>query len=97
MEHFKELTDRVSDLVSGASRTQLLVGGVATLVSLNWIRKRLSRPKNVCLGGTWFTDTQMPPHVRSPVPWFGNIAAFGEQPINFLLSCYEKVCEFRGC
>lgn len=47
MEHLQQLSDRVTDLVAGASKTHLLVGGVATLVSLNWIRNRLCRPKNV--------------------------------------------------
>jgi sterol 14-demethylase len=29
--------------------------------------------------------------VPSQIPWFGNIVPFGENPITFLQSCYDKV------
>ena len=34
---------------------------------------------------------QAPPHVPSPIPWLGNIVAFGERPVDFLLESMEKV------
>ena len=42
---------------------------------------------------------QAPPHVPSPLPWLGNIVAFGEKPIDFLLGSYNKVlpdCQRRA-
>ena len=43
--------------------------------------------------------TQAPPHVPSPLPWLGNIVAFGEKPIDFLLGSYKQVEALlhRGC
>jgi len=37
-----------------------------------------------------FFNPKAPPHVPSPLPWLGNIVAFGEKPIDFLLGSYNK-------
>ena len=64
--------------------TQTLAVAVAGLGTLLWIKGRFFRPKNA------------PPKVPSAVPFFGNIVAFGERPIDFLHGCYKKVWWWAG-
>eukprot|EP00040_Diaphanoeca_grandis_P037107 m.240155 g.240155 ORF g.240155 m.240155 type:complete len:504 (-) comp33760_c4_seq1:310-1821(-) len=51
---------------------------VATLIAANTIRALI------------FKNPNAPPHVPSPVPWFGNIVAFGEKPVDFLLKSFKE-------
>eukprot|EP00048_Salpingoeca_helianthica_P014852 m.223878 g.223878 ORF g.223878 m.223878 type:complete len:511 (-) comp16344_c0_seq1:445-1977(-) len=73
------IVEQISTFVAQTDRTRLLAGGVVSLLTLNWLKKKLLRPKTA------------PPHVSSWVPWFGSIAAFGQNPIDFLLKNYLTV------
>lgn len=55
-----------------------LVVGVATLMLMNLVR------------GIIYYNPLAPPHIPSPIPWLGNIVAFGERPVDFLLESLEK-------
>ncbi len=67
-----------------ATPTTVLAGTVAGLCTLLWVKNTFFRPKNA------------PPKVPSPVPFFGNIVAFGERPIDFLHECAKKVRRRAG-
>jgi sterol 14-demethylase len=73
------------DMVAGAiavlldlSITQVLGLVIILLITLRFLRSIIFRNPNA------------PPHVPSPVPWIGNIVAFGEKPVDFLLASREK-------
>lgn len=55
-----------------------LATGVVVLMGLNWAKK------------TYFRHAKAPPHVPSPIPFIGNVVAFGERPIDFLHECFLK-------
>lgn len=73
-----ELLDGVMAALSDLSVTQGLVLGLILLLTVRYLRSVI------------FRNPKAPPHVPSPIPWLGNIVAFGEKPVDFLLDSRNK-------
>jgi len=65
-------------VVASYGMSGYLAAGVAVLLTWNMLRAII------------FYNPKAPPHVPSPLPWLGNIVAFGERPVDFLLENLEK-------
>lgn len=61
--------------------SKLFSGSITRHVNLAFIAPRVSLFSSLC----YFFDPQAPPHVPSPLPWLGNIVAFGERSVIYFL------------